>query len=275
MTAAGLDLADDDLAADARGTSLALTHQTVTSRLGNPCAVKEPRFVIDITQRQVRPLRCRRNRCVHCLPINARRRAMALRYAGPQRMLRFSHIAPRGADDPLAVARVRMKRVRQALTRMGAPKGEWSWTVEVNPAGTGFHAHAVQWGPSIDQAVLQEACRRGGMGYPWIRAISATPARTTRYGLKGFGATGYGLKSFKAQGDAMKALDLNHGRLEHHTREFFTCDDGRVGVRHAESEAISELFPRDGGRYVVCDARSAQMYLDPTGPGYLLKPLLR
>lgn len=265
----------DDLAVDARGTSLALTYQTVATTLGNPCGQRDPRFVIDTAAREVRPLRCRRNTCTHCLPINARRRALALTLVKPQRMLRFSHVAPAGARDPLEVARARMKRVREALKRMGVPSGQWSWTLEVNPAGTGYHAHAVQKGPSINQAILQEACRRGAMGYPWIRAIAGTPSRTARYGLKGFGASGYGLKSFRARENALESLALNHNRLEHHTPDYFEIDGKTMGVRDAESAAIEELFPRPAGQLVVCDARSARMYLEPTGPGYLLKPLLR
>lgn len=260
-----------DLAADARGTSLALTYQTVAGFLGNPCGVTDPRFVINITQREVRPLRCRRNTCDHCLPINARRRAMAMTYSRPQRMLRFSHVAPAGAVDPLEVARGRMKRVREALRRMGVPSGHWSWTLEPNPAGTGYHAHAVQKGPSIDQAILQEACRRGAMGFPWIRAISGTPARTTRYGLKGFGASGYGLKSFRAREDAQLALALNHGRLEHHTPDYFEVDGKKAGVRDAESAAIKELFPTASDRLLVCDRRTAENYLDPHSQAYLLR----
>ena len=264
-----------DQAADARGTSLALTYQTVTGFPGNPCGVSDPRYVIDTAAHAVRPLRCRRNTCDHCLPANARRRALALTLAGPQRMMRFSLIAPRGAADPFGVARVRMKRVRQALDRMGVPAGHWSWTLEPNPAGTGYHAHAVQKGPSIDQRTLQEACRRGGAGFPWIRAISGTPSRLARYGLKGFGASGYGLKSFRARDDAQRALELNHGRLEHHTPGYFEIDGKKLGVRDAESAAIEELYPRGPGRYVVVDQRSAQLYLDPQFPGYLLTPLLR
>lgn len=261
----------DDLAADARGTSLALTYQTVTGSRGNPCGLTDPRFMIDKTRFQVRPLRCRRNTCGHCLPINARRRTLAMTYVGPQRMLRFSHVAPVRASDPLAYARVRMKRVRQAMRRMGVPSGHWSWTLEVNPAGTGYHAHAVQKGPSIDQRVLQEACRRGGMGFPWIRAISASPSRVARYGLKGFGAAGYGLKSYRSRHDALESLALNHNRLEHHTPDYFAVDGKTLGVRNAESAAIKEVFPAQAENVLICDLRTARNYLDPTSHAYLLR----
>lgn len=227
--------------------------------------------MIDTTRCEVRPLRCRRNTCGHCLPINARRRTLAITYAGPRRMLRFSHVAPAGAADPLEVARARMKRVREALRRMGVPSGHWTWTLEVNPAGTGYHAHAVQKGPSIDQAVLQEACRRGAMGYPWIRAITSTPSRVARYGLKGFGAAGYGLKSYRAQRDAMESLALNHNRLEHHTPDYFELDGRKMGVRDAESAAIREVFPGQSDSVLICDRDTAVRYLEPNSRSYLLR----
>lgn len=251
------------------GTSLASTYQTVTTIPDPTCVMADPRWLISLTTGQVFPARCRRNRCAHCLPINARRRALAITYSAPARMIRVSLAADRGAADPLDQARTRIKRCRQALVRLGVPAGEWSWTLEVNPAGTGYHAHALQHGPYVPQAALQEACVRAGAGLPYVNAIRARPGRTARYGLKAFGASGYGLKTFRAEDQAAEALELNHGRVEHHSPGFFRIDGDRAGVRDVESKAVKEIWALEGDSYVVCDRKAAIYYSTPEGRRYL------
>lgn len=255
----------DESTRDADFASLALTYQTVTNTPEPVCGVSDPRYVIDLDTLHVWPARCRRNKCEHCLPINARRRALAMTWMRPQRMIRLSLVAPAGASDPLGVARIRVKRCRQALTRLGVNPGQWCWTMEVNPAGTGYHAHVLQRGGYIDQRILQSAAQRAGAGIPYINVIRKTADRTARYGLKSFGAAGYGLKTFRAEQDSRQALELNHGRLEHHTPGFFQINDEKAGVRDVERQAIEELYPRGNTSYIVCDRKTAEYYLSPSG----------
>jgi hypothetical protein len=184
-------------------------------------------------------------------------------------MIRISLAADRGTADPLDQARTRIKRCRQALVRLGVPAGEWSWTLEVNPAGTGYHAHALQHGPYVPQAALQEACLRAGAGLPYVNAIRAAPTRTARYGMKAFGAAGYGLKTFRAVEQAGDALALNHGRVEHHSPGFFRIDGDQAGVRDVESMAVKEIYQGEADSYLVCDRKAAMYYASPDGSHYV------
>lgn len=260
---------DTIIAAETTHTSLASTYQMVTGLPPSMCGLSDPYYMIDLHEKRFFPLRCRRNRCAYCLPINARRRALAMTRSRPRRMIRLSLVADRGDADPLDTARTRIKRVRQALKRLGVPSGEWCWTLEVNPAGTGYHAHAVQRGPFIHQHQLQEACLRGGAGIPYINEIKQTPGRTARYGLKAFGASGYGLKAYRQRDGGFEALDLNHGRVEHHTPGFFNVDGQKVSPREAESVAIKELYGDGIDSYIIVPLKVARFYASPEGRGSL------
>lgn len=264
-----------DFAPAAGLTSLASTYQMVTTLPPHTCGQAEPRYVIDLRTKAIYPARCRANKCKTCLPINARRRALAMTLARPERMIRLSLVAERGDADPLDTARTRIKRLRQALRRLKVASGEWSWTLEVNPAGTGYHAHAVQHGSYIPQPALQEGCARAGCGIPYINTIRSRADRTARYGLKAFGATGYGLKTYRQSDGAMDALKLNHGRLEHHTKEFFTIDGVKCGVREAETLAIRALYGDPLDSYIIVTADVARFYLSPEGRHLMPRPLPR
>jgi hypothetical protein len=187
------------------------------------------------------PDRCRANTCRFCLPINARRRALAITLAAPERMITITLVAESDKEAVCDTASIRIKRTRQALKRMGLDPGEWCWTIEKNPKGTGYHAHCLQAGSYIDQKLLQKACKRGGAGIPDIRYIHRKGIWTSRYGLKGFGADGYGLKTFRANGDSAEALRINNGRLEHHTPAFYRFEGEVLKVRDMERAAVAAL----------------------------------
>jgi hypothetical protein len=179
--------------------------------------------------------------------------------------MRFSLMAEMGDPNPFATARIRVKRTRQALLRMGIQSGEWTWTLEQNPERTGYHAHLLQHGPSIPQAALQEACIRAGGGIPWIETIKRKPGRLAQYGLTGYGADGYGLKKFRAEGDAEFALYINGGRIEHHTPGFFRTRGVAMSVRAVESAALSALYPPAGGNHIVCSGKQVAFYTSRAG----------
>lgn len=177
-------------------------------------------------------------------------------------MIRLSLLAGELDESPCTTALRRVGRIRRNLRRIGLEPGEWSFTIEKNPKETGYHAHCLQHGPSIPQAALQECCARAGAGFPHINSIKRRGIWTATYGLKGFGADGYGLKSFRPTLDSGEALRINNGRLEHHSRSFFTLEGTTLGVRDMEREAISALNGSKRVAYVGSTEDRAQSIID-------------
>lgn len=241
-----------------RSTSLAYTDQMVTAERPESCPRARDRVVVELVSGQVFPDRCGSSQCLYCLPLNARRRCLAITMANPQRMIRLSLMADSEDGSPCRTALIRIKRIRQALKRMHIAPGEWQYTIEKNPKGTGYHAHCLQTGTSIDQDLLQTACERARAGIPYINAIKRTGVWTSRYGLKGFGADGYGLKTFRPQGDPTEALRINNGRMEHHTRGFFSYEGESLRVREMERLAIAQLNAHDPKAYVGMRGKDVQ-----------------
>jgi len=244
----------------ARGgsSSLASTYQMEPAPDIPRCPQSSGRVVVELYSGQVYLDRCRRSHCGYCLPLNARRRSMAITLAGPRRMIRLSLLASESDGSPCATALTRVGLIRRNLKRIGLEPGEWCFTIEKNPKGTGFHAHCLQHGPSIPQAELQESCVRAGAGFPHINSIKREGIWTSRYGLKGFGADGYGLKSFRPNGEPEEALRINNGRLEHHSRAFFAIDGAALRVRDMEREAIAELCRQKRLAYIGSTEDRAQ-----------------
>ena len=245
----------------ARSASLASTVQTEPAVRPLSCPRSTGRVVIELYSGTVVPDRCRANACAFCLPLNARRRCLAITYAGPQRMIRLSLVAGAGDDSPASTALQRIKLIRRNLKRMHRDPGEWCLTMERNPKETGYHAHCLQRGRSIPQAELQEACERAGAGIPYINSIKREGIWTSRYGLKGFGADGYGLKTFRPNGNSREALAINNGRLEHHSRGFYAIDGDVLRVKEMESLAIMTMNEVHRVAYVGCAADQASRVL--------------
>lgn len=245
-----------------RSASLAYTDQMEPTGRAGQCPRTTGRVVIELYSGQVYPDRCRASVCAFCLPLNARRRCLAITYAGPQRMIRLSLLAGRDSENPCATALTRVGLIRRNLKRLGRTPGEWCFTIEKNPKGTGYHAHCLQRGPSIPQGELQEACERSGAGFPYINAIRRTAQWTSLYGLKGFGADGYGLKTFRPNADSKEALRINHGRLEHHSRGFYAIDGESVRVRDMERAAIVEMNGNSRVAFVGAASTSVNMILN-------------
>jgi hypothetical protein len=224
-----------------RVASLASTDQTSTAERPESCPRARERVVVELYTGSVFPDRCRSNGCLYCLPLNARRRCLAITLAAPERMIRLSQVAESGEDNVYATARTRINRMREYLKRWGRDPGEWCYTIEKNPEESGFHAHCLQWGGFIPQEELEQACFRAHAGIPYINRIRRTGVWTSRYGLKSFGADGYGLKTFRPNGGSAEALRLNNGRLEHHSRGFYRIDGEILGVREMERAAITTM----------------------------------
>jgi hypothetical protein len=228
--------------------------------------------VLEVYSGSVYPDRCRSSRCPFCLPLNARRRCLAITLARPTRMIRLSLVGDQGDSDPCRTALVRIKRTRQALRRMGIASGEWCYTIERNPKETGYHAHCLQTGPYIPQDALQTACKRGGAGIPYINAIKRTGVWTSQYGLKGFGADGYGLKTFRPNADPADALRINNNRMEHHTRGFYSFDGEVLKIRDMERVAIGEM---NGDRPVAFVGMAADQVPAVMANGQIRSNLIR
>src|SRR6187402_809911 len=134
------------LAADARArlSSLAYTDQTEPSKPPESCPDASDRVIVELYSGETYPDRCRRSQCRYCLPLNARRRCLAITLASPRRMIRLSLLASESDESPCKTALTRVGLIRRNLKRMGLEPGEWCFTIEKNPKGTGYHAHCLQ-----------------------------------------------------------------------------------------------------------------------------------
>jgi len=123
------------LAAAARGrlASLAYTDQIEPPVDRQECPRSAGRVVIELISGSVYPDRCRSSQCPVCLPLNARRRALAITYVGPRRMIRLSLLASESEQNVCATALRRVGLIRRNLKRIGREPGEWSFTIEKNP----------------------------------------------------------------------------------------------------------------------------------------------
>lgn len=247
----------DPTRATGGSASLAYTDQMEPAKRLEVCPRASGRVTVELYTGMVYPDRCRASQCPFCLPLNARRRCLAITYAEPQRMIRLSVLASESDGNPCDTALTRVGLIRRNLKRMGLEPGEWTFTIEPNPKGTGYHAHCLQRGRSIPQAELQESCARAGAGIPYINAIARKGIWTSRYGLKGFGADGYGLKAFRPNGDSREALRINNGRMEHHSRGFFAIEGEVMRVRDMEREALVALNGATRVAYIGTSALSA------------------
>ena len=240
------DVPADQAAADGR-ERLRLASLDSTDRMEPSvgllkCPRASDRVIIELHSGQVYPDRCRALRCRFCLPLQARRRCLAITLAQPTRMITMTLAADEIDQSPCATARTRIGLMSRNLKRMGYQPGEWTWTIEQNPNETGFHAHMLQRGPSIPQRKLQEASKRASGGIVWIKRIERKGIWTSRYGLKGFGADGYGLKGFSPNGNADHALKINNFHLEHHSRGFFAYEGEIFSPRQMERMALHERY---------------------------------
>lgn len=198
----------------------------------------------------VSPARCGRNGCWYCLPLNARRRATALQWAGVRRSITLTEVADRDEGDPYQVVRRRVKRIREILCRQGIDPGLWGVFVERGSKTGMIHAHVAQNGPSpIPKELLNDASQRAGAGFSRIEAIRRSSGFSAYVG-KGFAA--YVGKGFTVE-DGVSNLRLNGGRLGHFSRGFFgqTANGGNIGVRAAERLAAEAMRTDEAGKWVL------------------------
>jgi len=208
---------------------------------------------------ETHPARCGRNACSYCLAKNARRRALAIAYARPERELRVSLVADAGDPNPWQTARYRMNKIREHLKKWSEPVGLWGFHVEPNPEGTGYHAHAVQHGPrKINKDALDQASFRAGSGLTRVRKVQHLDG-LAEYGLKGAALAAYGLKGAT---EGSEYLRLNGGRLGHYSRGFFRSPDGgTLAVRQAERLALQAIYgEQEKGAWTLMTERGAMSW---------------
>jgi hypothetical protein len=234
-------------------SSLVLYRQTVAPPKGDDAGVSpDPEgcsrmsgwLVMSQSTGAVFPARCGRLACAYCVRVNARRRALAISYARPEREITFTAVG-----DSWPVVRDRVKRVAYGI-RKEVGTSEWVWHVEQNPKGTGHHVHAWQKGSYVPQRLLTELAVREGMG----RVTHVSKLRNRRkaagYGLKGLS---YGMKGIEADREGEQYLGLNGQRLTHQSRGFFVSTNGdKLGVRGAEKAAMAtDDAGKDPGPWVL------------------------
>lgn len=140
----------------------------------------------------------------------------AARRAGRSRLVTLTQLPT--SDGALDWQRARAQvRNWVRVVRRDHPGFEMAWAVERNPRETGYHAHGVQHGPYVPQAVLQE---RWGDRIVDIRALRRPAAgvyavkqavRVAGYTLKG------GTENFAG---LTEHLAINGHRAAHFTRGF-------------------------------------------------------
>lgn len=190
------------------------------------------------------PARCGRLACAYCLRQNARRRALAITYAGPQREITFTQVG-----DSWPTFRDRMNRLAYGI-RKEVGTSEWVWHVEQNPKGTGHHIHAWQKGAYVPQRLLSSLAVTEGMGPITHVSKLRNVSKAAGYGLKGLS---YGMKGVEADDEGSLYLGLNGRRLTHQSRGFFTSPQGdKLGVRAAEKAALAtDELGKDPGPWVL------------------------
>lgn len=165
-----------------------------------------PYWLVNAAQPQIRvPAGCKSYRCAVCRPVKIRERIKLAAWGASRahvlRMVTLTQI-----PEPWQLARQQVRDFLRRLRRSGTV--EWAWTIERNPRGTGYHAHALSHGDYMRKELMRE---RWGGRFVDVRRVAAT-------------ATGYLAKCQQLAGyqqkDADKHLEINGGRAIHMTRGY-------------------------------------------------------
>jgi hypothetical protein len=166
-----------------------------------------------------------------------------MKWAGVDRSLTLTQVAPTGDSDPWPAVRYRVNKMRELLRRDGVEPGLWGYFVERGSETGMVHCHVGQHGPRrIPKEALQDVAHRVGAGWTRVERIRQGAGFASYVG-KGFAS--YVGKGFHAD-DAAENLRLNGGRLGHFSRGFFGHLEGRaIPVREAERLAQQSLKKDD------------------------------
>lgn len=210
-------------------------------RTGGRCPNRLGISLMCVQTGEIVPARCARNKCPYCLPLNARRRALAVAMMDPRRTFTITNAADVSDEKPWQTVRCTYNRTREYLLRAHVEPGLWGVFVERGSMNGMVHCHVVQRGPKrLPKEALQAAAHKAGAGWTRIESIRGEKA-VADYVAKGFGIAQYVGKSFSEQSSGpAEALSLNGGRLGHFSRGFFKDSSGAtLGVRQAEKLAMA------------------------------------
>lgn len=160
-----------------------------------------------------RPWRCDTNLCPDCGPWRGLRVRDAIARSGADWLITLTRAGECWAD-----AHSRMRRLAEALRRRGITP---CWTYVVEADQSGLHVHVLHRGSVGDPGVLDGLASDAGFGL----ITDVRPVTDVR------SAAGYILKA--AIGDEQRVglalpehLEMNGGRLLHHSRGFFRSAEG-------------------------------------------------
>ncbi len=186
------------------------------------------------------PRPCGTYRCECCRPakVNERVRVTAWPLARMDvvRMVTLTQV-PGNWQRARGQVRDLARRVRKKFAL------EWAWAIEENPRGTGYHAHAMQWGEYLPQSQLQD------MWGDRIVHIMQVGKGTAGYLTKCAAVAGYLSKNIADH------LAVNGGRAIHMTRGYLggwtsreVLHEMSAGkkwhIEHATDEEKANTMPR-------------------------------
>lgn len=195
------------------------------------------------------PLSCNRLACPRCIPYLLKWRQIIIANSHPDHFMTLTQVADVDDPDPWKTARIRVKRFFELMRKTYGYVMEYSFTIEMNPKGTGYHAHFVLKSGFVNMKNLRTASKRSGCG-TWVkygRLLGHGRQSIAGYGLKGFKIAGYGMKTFDSD-TAAEARRINGGRLEHHSRGFLSVEgtvcDLPTALAHAKKQLYGETEPQ-------------------------------
>lgn len=197
---------------------------------------RRPMWLVSQSTGAMVPASCKTYSCAVCGPRKARRIGMAMTWAtGAVARSRFVTLTLFPED--WQKGRQKVRDLRRLLARRGL-RWEFAWACERGSATGMLHAHGIQHGDYVPQAVLQDV---------WGARVDIRAVR------KGKGASVYMLKdaasvtgyALKGAGDLADHLALNGGRAAHWSRGFFH------GMTLDEAFAVQSTGARDNGPWVL------------------------
>lgn len=188
---------------------------------------RRPYWVTPIERPELRfPASCDSYGCSCCGPRKAQSTAAVMTWA-LSRATRRRLVTLTAADENWQDRRWRMNALLRELRRDGR-KCEWAWSTEVNPKGTGYHVHAVQWG---DFLPIRDVVKHWG-AVADARALKQPGAGV--YAVKeALRVAGYAVKGAVTAEGLGDHLEVNGGRVAHWSRGFLHGSTRR--------EALSEV----------------------------------
>jgi hypothetical protein len=170
------------------------------------------------------PARCRSRACLHCNRILARQLDKAIALAQPTRMVTFT-----GLTGVWPVDKKMFRNLRRYLGRDGLPI-TLAWATEVNPQGTGHHAHA--WGYAaagdLDEGRLYQRAKDVGLGETFTVSVTYRGRFT------------YVMKSATWNQASLDAHRRVNGSELLHARGFWR--DAETGTHLTMEQAISAAY---------------------------------